>query len=295
MRGQLGWICTSLTAIAAIILAGCEATPDGRDPLADRQASRSEWDDGPDEELRPRPILSETHLAAGRLHESQGQFVSAIEQYEKAIEIEPAAIEAHNRLGLLLIRMGQLEKAEKTYEKALAIAPEEAHLSNNLGFCYTLQARWEDARTMFTKALEINPSFERAHVNLAMALAQQDRFEEALNHFQAALAPDSAHFNMGLMYQSRSRVVEAARSYLNALEVNPNLVAARKRLDQLPDEAVQEARRQGHAIASPSASADGPQTRPLPAQRGLPQSRPASSSLPPASSQPAASSRPAPR
>jgi len=295
MRGQLGWIGTMLTAITALILSGCEATPGSSGPLAESQASQSKWDNGPDEELRPRPILPETFLAAGRLHESQGKFVSAIEQYEKAIEAEPKSIEAYNRLGLILIRTGRLEKAEKTYEKALAIAPEEAHLYNNLGFCYTLQARWDDARAKFEKALEINPSFDRAHVNLAMALAQQDRFEEALQHFQAALAPDSAHFNMGLMYQSRSRVVDAARSYLDALKINPNLIAARKRLDQLPAEAVQEARRQGRAIASPPAPAIGPQTQPLPAQRGLPQSRPASSSHPPASSQPAATSRPAPR
>jgi tetratricopeptide (TPR) repeat protein len=273
MRGRSFFICTAFAALAAIVSAGCGSTPGSHD----RQWS---LDDGPDEELRPRDILPETHLAAGRLHESQGQLAGAAEQYHRAIAVDPKTIEAYNRLGNLYIRSGQHKEAEKIYQQAIRIAPEQAHLYNNLGFCHTLQKRWEQAIAMFRKALEINPSFDRAHVNLAMALAQQDRFEEALEHFQAALPPDSAHFNMGLMYQSRSRDVDAARAYQAALEANPNFAAARKRLDKFPPSVIQEARQRRHVPEPQPVPASSLQEYPNPSLHGHPQSQPAATSQP---------------
>ena len=46
-----------------------------------------------------------------------------------------------------------------------------------------------------------------------MALAQQERFDEAMKHFLTVVPMEDAWFNIGLMYQSKSRPAEAARAF----------------------------------------------------------------------------------
>ena len=55
-------------------------------------------------ETDPADIFPQTHLAAGRLHESQNRLSRAAQQYRRAIAIQPDYVEALNRLGIVLDR-----------------------------------------------------------------------------------------------------------------------------------------------------------------------------------------------
>ena len=186
-------------------------------------------------------IQPETYLAAGRLHETQGRLVKAAEQYRLAVASKPDWVEASNRLGIVLDRLGRFKEADEVFAKAIRLAPDKAHLHNNLAFSYILQQRWREAEISLTKAIEINPAMTRARVNLAMVVAQQGRFDEAFTQFKTVLPIEDAHYNMGLMYQSKRLNVEAARSFKAALKANPKLVAAQQRLDALPKDVVSQA------------------------------------------------------
>jgi len=263
-RGRV--IGITILSIVAASLGGCQSWPAPGGRIGLKPASKhAPARENPSALLESREIQPETHLAAGRLHESEQQFALAVEQYQKAIELKPDFVEAYNRLGNLLVRLNRYEEAEKAYTRAIEIAPKQAHLYNNLGFCYSLQRRWDEAEKMFTQAVTLNPTFARAHVNLAMVLAQQERFDEAFNHFEEVLSLEDAYYNMGLMYRAKSRMVDAARAFQAALDVNPKLTAAQKQLEQLPTSAVEEARRQARAEASPASH--GTQTRPAASTR----------------------------
>ena len=222
----------------------------------------------------PPTILPETHMSAGRLHESQNQFLRAAEQYQLAIKLKPDHVAAYNRLGIVLDRLGRYEKADETFRRAIQLAPDQAYLHNNLAFSCILQSHWTEAEIELTRALELQPNFARARVNLAMVLAQQSRFEEALNQFQTALSAAEAYYNIGLMYQSKRKPVEAAQAFAQALELNPKLVAAGKRLEQLPADVVSAAHQRGSlnfhtaqtASPAPSEPIEPGQARPAKAQ-----------------------------
>lgn len=194
-------------------------------------------------------ILPETHLAAGRLHESEGRWVRAVEQYRMAVTVNPKSIEAYNRLGVVLDRLGKFREADAVFSRAIQIAPNEAHIRNNLAFSYIMQGRWADAQAELTKAIEINPNFVRARVNMGTVLAQQGNFEEGFKNFYQVLRPEDAYYNIGLMYQSKQRTVEAAQAFQQALAVNPKMAAAQKRLELLPPTAVAEAEQRGAMFA----------------------------------------------
>lgn len=244
----------ALIMTATILWLGGCATPDGqvnqagRQPLSKLPNNKSL--DMP--EIPDREILPETHMAAGRLHESQNRLARAVEQYRLAVALKPDYVEALNRLGIVLDQLGRFKEADKAFRDAIAAAPDQAYLHNNLAFSYMMQLKWRDAKDALNKALTLHPDFARARVNLAMTLAQLERFDEAMTQFQTVLSAEDAYYNMGLMYQSKRRLVDAARSFKAALELNPDMVAARKRLDMLPADIISEAERQQEAIASPA-------------------------------------------
>lgn len=252
MTARMPWW-THLWAAALIVWpAGCGnllKSKFGQDQPPRTNTQKGYMEEAP--EADSPAIQPETHLAAGRLHETQGRLVRAAEQYRLAIAAKPTSIEAMNRLGIVLDRLGRFKEADEVFAKAIRLAPDQAHLHNNLAFSYILQARWREAEVSLTKAIEIDPSMARARVNLAMTLAQQGRFDDAFTHFQAVLPIEDAHYNMGLMYQSKRLSVDAAKSFKAALRANPKLVAAQQRLDSLPKDVVSQAERNSEISASP--------------------------------------------
>lgn len=224
-------------AFVGLLLIGCQS-PDTTKQKLMRQAQHSaqmpSWEASKQSEMGMPDITIETYMAAGQLHEAQGRLAKAAAQYRMATQMKPDDAEIQSRLGLVLCQMRQFKEADAVITKAIKLAPDKAHLYNNLGFSYLIQARWTDAEQQFKKAVELNPEFARAHVNLGMVLAQQERFDEAMSHFQLVVPLEDAWFNIGLMYQSKSRQEEAARAFKTALKLRPELTAAQQCLKKLP-------------------------------------------------------------
>ena len=276
MYARMQWFYLAGVVSLILIVAGCE-TPSAPG------APGAKFNRGPAPRSAPgktalatteQPVQAETHLAAGRLHESQGRLEPAAEQYRNAAAIAPNCIEAHERLASVLDRLGRFKEAEKSYLQAVQLAPDKAYIQNNFGFSYIMQRRWRDAEKCLTKAIEIKPDFARAHVNLALALAQQEKFDEAFAHFETALPVEDAYFNIGLMYQSKRKFVEAAKAFKTALELNPNMSAARNHLKALPTDALSKADdlRRSETVASPLPQEASPQAA---QQRNRPATQPA--------------------
>jgi Flp pilus assembly protein TadD len=244
---QIRWITAGAAVLAAV---GCHsARQDAAFQASSQTMSRLPADVSLLAEARSPEILPDTHVAAGRMHESQGHLARAAEQYRLAIGAQPDHVEAHNRLGIVLDQLGKFQEADQAFARAIRLAPRQAHLRNNLAFSYIMQTRWADAEAELTRALELAPEFARARVNLATVQAQQGRFEEAFENFKRVLREEDAYYNLGLMYQSKRRSAEAAQAFRQALQVNPKLVAAQKRLDLLPPGARSEAERRGPLFA----------------------------------------------
>jgi len=224
-------------AFMSVLLVGCGPSDSAKQKLMNAAKDSSQipsWEGTKQSETGMPDITPETYLAAGQMHETQGRLTRAAAQYRMAIQLYPQHVEAHNRLGLVLCQMQQFNEADAELANAVKLAPDKPHLHNNLGFSYLVQMRWTEAEQSFRKAIELQPGFARAHVNLGMALAQQGRFDEAMKHFLTVVPMEDAWFNIGLMYQSKSRPAEAARAFKTALKLNAAMVAAQQCLDKLP-------------------------------------------------------------
>ena len=85
----------------------------------------------------------------------------AIQNYERAIWLDPDCVQARSCLGSALIQIGQDTLAIMQFEKILEIDPDNADAMACLGQVFFNLQRHDDAARMCEKALELNPKCER--------------------------------------------------------------------------------------------------------------------------------------
>jgi protein O-mannosyl-transferase len=123
---------------------------------------------------------------------AQGRLDEAIQQYERALDLEPDFPEAHSNLANELAAQGKRDEAIAHYERALQLEPRYLDAHNNLAVQLARQGRLAEAIPHWERALQIKPDYTEAEYNLGRALAQQGKTAEAIHHFEQALrlAPD---------------------------------------------------------------------------------------------------------
>ena len=144
------------------------------------------------------------HNNLGVLYDGRGLHDKALEEYEKAIAINPTFADAHNNLGVAYKRKGNYDRAMQEYQRALAGNPNLAEAHNNLGLVYYAKGLNNEAITAYEKALAINPAFAEAHFNLGLVYYAQGMYDTAVEQYKKALEMNpsfaDAHYRLGLSY-----------------------------------------------------------------------------------------------
>lgn len=105
-----------------------------------------------------------THYHIAEIHQKQGKVDTAIEHFEKAIELDPNHFEAHFHLASTYFLSGDEEKAIKYYKKALAIHPDSIPTRLNLALALQATGRVKEALDEVRIILRYNPEYERAQL-----------------------------------------------------------------------------------------------------------------------------------
>jgi tetratricopeptide (TPR) repeat protein len=174
--------------------------------------------------------MADTHIAAGKMLEKQGDLGGAIAQYERAITASPRAAVAYNRLGIVYQKLGRYADAENIFRQGTGADPTSAALLNNLGYCYQAQKRLPEAEQAYRDALVRSQDFQRARMNLAIVLAQLGRLEESVIEFSRVVAADTAHYNVAMVCLQNRDYASAEHSLREALAINPNCPGAEGQL-----------------------------------------------------------------
>jgi tetratricopeptide (TPR) repeat protein len=157
---------------------------------------------------------------------NKGRSAEAMQNYLKALEINPNYEDAHNNVGYALAARKQYAEAIVHYQAALKIKPNHTEVHNNLGNALADTGQIDQAIEHYLIVLKQNPEHTDAHNNLGVALAMKGRFDEAIEHFHAALRlkPDyaSAHSNLGNAYAVQHKIEEAIHEYRQSLRLSPN-------------------------------------------------------------------------
>lgn len=115
----------------------------------------------------------------------------AVDAYQKAIELNPAAAGALVNLGTIFFHKRDWSRSEYFYKAAVEADANYALAHYNLGNLFDERGDPDRAYAHYHAALRLNPQYADAHYNLALLHQGQGEMMKALGHWQTYLKLDA--------------------------------------------------------------------------------------------------------
>ena len=131
--------------------------------------------------------LSENYFQRANVRASLGKYENAIEDYDKALQLNPQNLEAYTNRGISKAEMEQYEAAIADLDEALRLNPQDATLYTGRGMVKDLQRQYEAAIADFDMALRLNPQYAIIYTGRGRTKNHLKRYEEARADYQRAL------------------------------------------------------------------------------------------------------------
>jgi tetratricopeptide (TPR) repeat protein len=166
---------------------------------------------------------AEGHMCLGLLEDGTGQYEKAVEQFQQAVQLEPANDRAYTSLAGAYQHLNLPDKAEETYKRAISVRPQYWRVYSFLGAYYVSQAEYDKAALMFRRSTELDPDSYVAFYNLGAALLYEGKDVEGEQAFEKSIAirPSRTAYNNIAVAQFRlHRFQDSIRNYKEALKLD---------------------------------------------------------------------------
>gem|GEM_PF-857538 len=131
------------------------------------------------DEVRNRPIGARIPLNRGTTLFTAGQYLKALEQFQKAVKVAPDSATAQLNLGSALVKLQRSDEAIGCYEEALRLDPGATTAWFDLGVIHAETGDESEAIRCYDQALAIDGGHHSARFNRANALRRQQQYEES--------------------------------------------------------------------------------------------------------------------
>jgi tetratricopeptide (TPR) repeat protein len=166
------------------------------------------------------PDSAQMHQLMAHEDVRQGNTNAAVEQFRKAIAINPHLPGAHFEFGELLnsSQDESLKKqAEQEYHAALTENPQDEKAILRLAEIDGQRGKVEQSAEEYARAAELQPADADAKLGLAKALMDMNQPEKALPLLEQAVRLDPtnamAHYRLGNLYRKNGRVEDSKREF----------------------------------------------------------------------------------
>ncbi len=191
------------------------------------------------ERLGDRPAL---RVLIGRAYRETGFLPESIEEFKKAIELDPSFPRVHYYLGLTyLFKDGaaKIPDAIEEFKIELAANPEEYFANFYLGILYIMERKFPEAVTLLEKAVQKQPTNPDPYFHLGQAYQGAGKHKEAVEVLQksVALTPSlehndyqvtTAHYRLGQALIKVGRTAEGEKE----LQISQELKSKGFKLDE---------------------------------------------------------------
>ena len=178
-------------------------------------------------------------LNAGELAEDRKQYQKALSAYQVAHKLDPDDSEIHYKLARVLMKLGNRAEADAWYQSAIMLNPKKewnferarnAQISGN----------YDQALDIYLKIIEDSPEFPESYFEIALIYSSLTCTGESISAIEHAInlanPPKVKYFiRAGNIYKQFGDTSKAIAAYESALELDPQSVIAKKRLEQLMD------------------------------------------------------------
>lgn len=128
----------------------------------------------------------DAYLLRGRVYRYKGEYVKAINDFRKVIQLCPEWSEGYRNMGNMLLFQKQYEDMLPYFCKAVQLAPYSSLAANNLGYAYICVGQWMDAYRFCLRAVELNPVYYEAYLDLVCACENLEQYYEAEHYRRIA-------------------------------------------------------------------------------------------------------------
>lgn len=184
---------------------------------------------------KPDPVKLATRksnvlINLGMAYAERGQYEVAMEEYNKALKINPASFDAHTAIANLYENIDQPALAQQHYKKAIELAPNNPSTLNNYGKYLCNNDNYIEAESYFSKAAE-TPLYSRPWLpltNAGQCFQRAGNLTKAEHNYRSALKKNPAYapalIAMSELSYQQSKF-QSARAFLQRFEANNQLSA----------------------------------------------------------------------
>jgi tetratricopeptide (TPR) repeat protein len=173
------------------------------------------------------PRFDRAYTNRGIMWMETGDYDKAITDINRAIEINPQQFAAFNSRGNALRFKGEFDSAIADYTTSIRLNPQSAVPYNNRGATYVNKGDLDVAIADFSRAIGIDPKYAMSYYNRGCTLYRQGKFKESLPDFQKALSagytPGEYAYLMLLIASQKA----SKEDYENAVQEFPGFVSAK--------------------------------------------------------------------
>ena len=180
------------------------------------------------------------HKAIASVYFAEGKIDEAIEELERAVDMEPKYARAWLNLGSCWLKLGKKRKAIVFFKEAIELNSDPlttAVAYYNIACIEAADSEHKLAFHSYNLALKLLPGYFNIHYGKGIALMNLDRDDEAIPAFEEAirLKPDypSAHLGLASAHHRLGNVPNARKAYEAALRLDPDVEDAERGLAAL--------------------------------------------------------------
>lgn len=162
-------------------------------------------------------LSAQDYLDRGLQAAAIGDYETAIEEYTRALELDPAFADAYNNRGIAYQALGEYDRAIEDYTRAIEINPEFAIAYRNRGLAYLDSGDNAAALEDFSAAIEIDPNYGDAYFSRAFVYMEEGDYEAAIADYTVVIelfpGVPTNHLSRGFAHELNGDAAESAADY----------------------------------------------------------------------------------
>ncbi|MCX7704306.1 MAG: protein kinase, partial [Planctomycetota bacterium] len=170
------------------------------------------------------------YYECGRVKHLEGDYDGAIEDYNKALELDPENADAYGNRGFARSATGDYDGAIKDFNKAIELSPTDALAYAGRGFAKAARGDYEGAIRDCDKAIEFDSKLVAAYVCRGDVKRHKKDYKGAIEDYSIAieLNPKDARLwgKRGDARYAKREYESALKDYNKAIELKPDYALA---------------------------------------------------------------------
>ncbi|WP_309741117.1 tetratricopeptide repeat protein, partial [Chamaesiphon sp. OTE_20_metabat_361] len=171
-----------------------------------------------------------TYYNRGVVKYQLGQRIAALQDFDRAITLDPQSASAYYNRGIVKYQLGQKIAALQDYDRAISINPQHAKAYGNRGIVKSELGQKIAALQDFDRAISINPQLAQAYGNRGIVKSELGQKIAALQDLDRAIALNpqlaDAYNNRGAVKYQLEQKIAALQDFDRATTLNSQYAEA---------------------------------------------------------------------